>query len=345
MVLRSRAVRQGVRAALSAVAAARPAATTATPAAAARRPVVATAAAATAEAPAVAASPVWTGECGEDDRTRVLRSRRRRPSRLSPTPHTNLSPPPPPTKTTDKPVCIVTGGSRGIGRAIALALGAAGARVCVNYAASAAKAEETAREVEALGGEAIAVKADVSKRDELDALVKAAVDKWGTVDVLVNNAGITRDGLMMRMKPEAWNEVIDTNLSAVFFATQAATKVMGKARKGRIVNITSVVGVVGNAGQANYSAAKAGVIGLTKTTAREWAGRGITCNAVAPGFIASDMTAAIDKKYEEGILKGIPLARYGQPEEVAGLVRFLALDPAAAYITGQTVNVCGGMVM
>ncbi|KAI8470689.1 MAG: hypothetical protein J3K34DRAFT_419559 [Monoraphidium minutum] len=243
------------------------------------------------------------------------------------------------------PVCIVTGGSRGIGAAIALALGSTGARVVVNYASSPDKAEEVAAKIVAHGGEAITVKADVSKREDLEALVKAATDKWGSLDVLVNNAGITRDTLMMRMKPDQWEDVISTNLSAVFYATQAATKVMGKARKGRIINIASVVGLTGNAGQANYAAAKAGVIGLTKTTAREWAARNITANAVAPGFIASDMTAAIDKKYEEAILKSIPLGRYGQPEEVAGLVKFLALDPAAAYITGQTYTVDGGMVM
>lgn len=243
------------------------------------------------------------------------------------------------------PVCIVTGGSRGIGAAIALALGKEGCRVVVNYASSPDKAEEVAAAIAKAGGEAVTVKADVSKREDLEALVKAATDKWGSLDVLVNNAGITRDTLMMRMKPEQWQDVIDTNLSSVFYATQAATKVMGKQRRGRIINIASVVGITGNAGQANYSAAKAGVIGLTKTTAREWAGRGITANAVAPGFIASDMTAAIDKKYEEAILKSIPLGRYGQPEEVAGLVRFLALDPAAAYITGQTLPVDGGMVM
>eukprot|EP00775_Hariotina_reticulata_P004765 gene4765-5015_t len=243
------------------------------------------------------------------------------------------------------PVCIVTGGSRGIGRAIALALGEKGCRVAVNYASSPDKAEEVAAEIVKLGGDAMTIGCNVAKRDELDKMFAAVAEKWGSLDVLVNNAGITRDSLMMRMKPDQWQDVIDTNLTSVFFATQAATKVMSKAKKGRIINITSVVGLVGNAGQANYSAAKAGVIGLTKTTAREWAGRNITCNAVAPGFIASDMTAAIPEKYEAQILAGIPLARYGKPEEVAGLVRFLALDSAAGYITGQVLNVDGGMVM
>ena len=171
------------------------------------------------------------------------------------------------------------------------------------------------------------------------------LQKGCKLDTRPEPAGITKDNLMMRMKPDAWQAVIDVNLSGVFYCTQQATKIMSKKRTGRIVNITSVVGVAGNAGQANYSAAKAGVIGLTKTTARELSSRGITCNAVAPGFIASDMTAAIDEKYEEGILKSIPLGRYGQPEEVAGLVKFLATDPAAAYVTGQVVHCDGGMVM
>eukprot|EP01025_Chloroclados_australasicus_P049416 TRINITY_DN5628_c0_g1_i1.p1 TRINITY_DN5628_c0_g1~~TRINITY_DN5628_c0_g1_i1.p1 ORF type:complete len:281 (+),score=48.71 TRINITY_DN5628_c0_g1_i1:104-946(+) len=245
----------------------------------------------------------------------------------------------------DGKVCVVTGASRGIGKAIALMLGSEGAKVVVNYASSADAAEEVAASIKEAGGDALPIKCNTGSREEIEAMFKQVIDEWGTVDVLVNNAGITRDTLMMRMKPAMWQEVIDVNLTGVFYCTQAATKVMAKKRTGRVINIASVVGEVGNAGQANYSAAKAGVIGLTKTVAREYSGRNITCNAVAPGFIASDMTAAIDKKYEEGILASIPLGRYGQPEEVAGLVKFLAFDDASAYMTGQVINVDGGMVM
>ncbi|HEY9639347.1 MAG TPA: 3-oxoacyl-[acyl-carrier-protein] reductase [Coleofasciculaceae cyanobacterium] len=239
-------------------------------------------------------------------------------------------------------VAIVTGASRGIGRAVALALAAEGANVVVNYASSSQAAEAVVAEIVAMGSAAIALQADVSKPDQVDALINAVMDKWGRMDVLVNNAGIARDTLLLRMKLEDWQAVIDLNLTGVFLCTKAVSKVMLKQRSGRIINLTSVVGEMGNAGQANYSAAKAGVIGFTKTIAKEFAPRGITVNAVAPGFIATDMTA--DIKTEE-ILKFIPLGRYGQPEEVAGLIRFLAADPAAAYMTGQVINVDGGMVM
>jgi 3-oxoacyl-[acyl-carrier protein] reductase len=239
-------------------------------------------------------------------------------------------------------VAIVTGASRGIGRAIALELASEGASVAINYASSSGAAEEVVNEIAAAGGSAIALQADVSKADQVDALLNTVMEKWNRVDVLVNNAGITRDTLLLRMKPEDWQAVIDLNLTGVFLCTRAISKVMLKQRSGRIINISSVAGQMGNPGQANYSAAKAGVIGFTKTVAKELATRGITVNAVAPGFIATDMTSNL--KSEE-ILKFIPLGRYGQPEEVAGLVRFLAADPAAAYITGQTLNVDGGMVM
>ena len=240
-------------------------------------------------------------------------------------------------------VAIITGASRGIGRAAAAALATEGAHVVVNYARSSGAADDVVAQIQAMGGEAIALQADVSQADQVEALIRATMDKWGRIDVLVNNAGITRDTLLLRMKPEDWQAVIDLNLTGVFLCTRAVSKIMLKQRSGRIINIASVAGQMGNPGQANYSAAKAGVIGFTKTVAKELGGRSITVNAVAPGFIATDMTENLSNSEE--IIKFIPLGRYGQPEEVAGLVRFLAADPAAAYITGQVMNVDGGMVM
>jgi 3-oxoacyl-[acyl-carrier protein] reductase len=242
----------------------------------------------------------------------------------------------------DGQVAIVTGASRGIGKATALQLAGQGAKVAVNYASSSDAADQVVAEIEAVGGEAIAVGADVSKPEAVEQLVATVMEKWGRVDVLVNNAGITRDTLLLRMKLEDWQAVMDLNLTGVFLCTRAISKIMLKQKSGRIINITSVAGQMGNPGQANYSAAKAGVIGFTKTVAKELSSRGITVNAVAPGFIATDMTH--DLKVE-GILQFIPLGRYGEPDEVAGMIRFLAADPAAAYITGQTFNVDGGMVM
>ena len=237
---------------------------------------------------------------------------------------------------------LVTGASRGIGRAVALQLAEAGAGVVVNYARSAEAAEAVVAEITAQGGSAYALQADVAKEEQVEQLMAEVLERSGSIDVLVNNAGITRDGLLMRMKTDDWQAVLDLNLSGVFLCTRAVTRPMLKQKRGRIISITSVVGLIGNAGQANYAAAKAGVIGFTRSTARELASRGITVNAVAPGFIATDMTKELKA---EGLLAAIPLGRYGEAAEVAGAVRFLAADPAAAYITGQVLQVDGGMVM
>ncbi|MFF2440835.1 3-oxoacyl-[acyl-carrier-protein] reductase [Priestia megaterium] len=241
-------------------------------------------------------------------------------------------------------VAVVTGASRGIGRAVAIKLGKLGAKVVVNYSGSEAKALEVVDEIKGLGTDAIAVQANVAESDSVQAMIKEAISTFGSVDILVNNAGITRDNLLMRMKEDEWDDVINTNLKGVFLCTKAVTRQMMKQRAGRIINISSIVGVSGNAGQANYVAAKSGVIGLTKTTAKELASRNITVNAVAPGFIATDMTDKLNEEVQAEMLKQIPLASFGQPEDVANAVAFLASD-ASRYITGQTIHVDGGMVM
>lgn len=239
-------------------------------------------------------------------------------------------------------VALITGASRGIGKATALALASEGAKIVVNYASNSSAADSVVAEITEAGGEAIAIGADVSDAESVDNLVKTTMDKWGRIDVLVNNAGITRDTLMLRMKLEDWQAVINLNLTGVFLCCKAVSKIMLKQRSGRIINISSVSGIMGNPGQVNYSAAKAGVIGLTKTLAKEFSSRGVTVNAVAPGFIETDMTNGL--KSDE-ILKFIPLGRYGKPEEIAGMIKFLASDCASNYITGQVFNVDGGMVM
>lgn len=244
----------------------------------------------------------------------------------------------------DGKVALVTGASRGIGRAVAIELAKEGATVAINYAGNVAAAEEVKNIITDMGGKAMIVQADVSDEQAASEMVEKVIAEFGQIDILVNNAGITRDGLFIRMKSQDWNAVINTNLTGIFNCTKVAAKYMMKKRSGKIINMTSVSGIMGNIGQTNYSAAKAGVIGFTKSLAREMASRGITVNAVAPGFIATDMTAAMPEKAQAQVVGSIPLGKMGQPEDIANAVVFLASDKAS-YITGQVVNVDGGMVM
>lgn len=241
-------------------------------------------------------------------------------------------------------IAVITGAGRGIGRAIALQLVENGAKVVVNYRNSITQVEELIQSIKDAGGDAIAVQADISKEDEAKRLIEAAVNHFGRIDILVNNAGITKDNLIMRMSEADFSSVIDINLKGTFFCTKYTASIMLKQRSGKIINISSVVGLTGNIGQANYAASKAGVIGLTKATARELASRGITVNAVAPGFIKTDMTDQLPDKVKEASIANIPLKRFGTAKEVAATVCFLASE-SANYITGQVLQVDGGMLM
>ena len=243
-----------------------------------------------------------------------------------------------------RPAALVTGGGRGIGRAICLELAKAGFDVCINYAASSAAAEQTAEECKAFGVQAVALQADVTNPAECQTLVDTAAKTFGRLDVLVNNAGVNADKLILRMQEADFDKVIDTNLKGAFFCSKAACKLMMRQRYGRIINLSSVVGLHGNAGQSNYAASKAGLIGLTKSLAKEFAARGVTVNAVAPGFIETDMTAAMPEAAKTAVLAAVPAGRIGAPAEVAHAVAFLASEEAA-YITGQVLCVDGGMGM
>ncbi len=244
----------------------------------------------------------------------------------------------------DGKVALITGASRGIGRAVALELAAAGAKIVINYAGNEAAAQETQGIITAQGGQSIIIKANVAEAAAAELMVKQVGEQFGKIDVLVNNAGITRDNLLIRMKEAEWDAVINTNLKGVFNCTKYSAKIMIKQKFGKIINIASVVGLTGNAGQANYAAAKAGVIGFTKSVARELAPRGINVNAVAPGFITTDMTAVLNDQVKNDLTARIPLGKLGMPGDVAKAVLFLS-STAADYITGQTINVDGGMVM
>ncbi|MFT5872900.1 MAG: 3-oxoacyl-[acyl-carrier protein] reductase [Clostridium sp.] len=239
---------------------------------------------------------------------------------------------------------VVTGASRGIGRAIAIKLAKLGANIVVNYRNSFDAVQGVVKEIEALGVKALAVQADISSYSDVEYMMKKCIEEFGSIDILVNNAGITKDGLLMRMKEEDFDSVININLKGAFNCTKHVSALMLKQRRGRIINISSVSGLTGNAGQVNYSSAKAGIIGMTKSVAREFASRGITCNAVAPGYIQTDMTSVLPEKAKDAIMSTIPLKRLGKPEDVANAVAFLASDEAS-YITGQVINVDGGMVM
>ncbi|MGR3763827.1 3-oxoacyl-[acyl-carrier-protein] reductase [Rossellomorea sp. NS-SX7] len=244
----------------------------------------------------------------------------------------------------DGKVALVTGASRGIGREIALELAREGAKVVVNYSGSEAKANEVVDEIKSIGREAVAIQCNVADSDSVQSMVKETISQFGALDVLVNNAGITKDNLLMRMKENEWDDVININLKGVFLCTKAVTRQMMKQRSGRIINISSIVGVSGNPGQANYVAAKSGVIGLTKTAAKELAPRGITVNAIAPGFISTDMTDQLPEDVRNEMLKQIPLSRFGDPKDIAKVVSFIASE-SSSYMTGQTLHVDGGMVM
>ncbi len=239
-------------------------------------------------------------------------------------------------------VAVVTGGSRGIGRAIALTLGREGAKVLINYRGNESAALETLEELKKGGGEGEIFKADVSVEEEVEKMFNFVLEKWGRLDILVNNAGVTRDNLLIRMKPEEWDQVLDINLKGVFLCTKAAVRIMLKQRSGKIINISFVIGLRGNIGQANYSAAKAGIIGFSKSVAKEVASRGINVNVVAPGFITTDMTEVLSEEMKKKALEAIPLGRFGSPQDVANAVKFLVSEDAN-YITGVVLTVDGGL--